>query len=267
MMAAPQSTARITGVGLLARFTPIKGITPKGALDRPLYLPGMADPWHVSEDANHSEYDTLTGGTFSQPAMGDQNARKLRSISIDWLTVDFDAPWLVAVGQDPWWVRSAVTEILRFRNPVQLFVSFNPSRRLPGPEFLAPVTLRSLSHEIRHGELETRYLTMAVSEWRDPQAGRRSSVPPQASSRKKGVHLPTTHVLTATDTLASLSHEYYGRYDYWRHIRDANGITKKFGQKTPIVNLPGRFKVGYKIKIPTVPKSPAKPTGGAAVHP
>jgi hypothetical protein len=241
--------ARIRGEGLVARFAPIKAITPKGALDRRLWLPAMLDPFSVTEQAQHNEYDTLTGGHFSQPAQGNQNARQFRTTTLSAITVEFDAPWLVATGQDPQWVLSRLAEILRFKKPVQLTVTFNPSRGYPGPELEMYCTFRQVTKEIRNGEVETRYLTIDLSEWRDPSTQRRGSAP---SSRKKGVSLPATHKLTAKDTLASLSMEYYGTYAFWRDVRDANGVSKRFGQKTPLVSLPGRWKVGYKIKIPSI---------------
>jgi hypothetical protein len=243
----PASRARMTGEGLVARFAPIKGVTPKGALDRNIYLPAMLDPFTVDETALHNEYDTLSGGHFSQPAMGDQNARQLRTVTPSAIIVDFDAPWLVATGQDPQEIRRRISEILRFKKAVHLMVFFNPSRHQATSELDMQCTFRDVSTDVRNGELETRYVTISISEWRDPRTARRSS-----TSRKHGVTLPTTHALKATDTLSSLSFEYYGSYAFWREIRDANGISKRFGQKTPLVKLPGRFKVGYKIKIPNV---------------
>jgi hypothetical protein len=256
----PASRARIRGVGLVVRFSPIKGITPQGALSRKLYLPATLDPFTVDEQSVHNEYDTISGGHFSQPAQGDQNARSFRTMSLDTITVDFDAPYLVAKGQDPLWVRERLYEILRFRKPVHMLVTFNPSRHL-GSEFEGDITIREISKDVRNGELETRYLTLTISEWRDPSAARRSVN--AGGSRKKGVSLPTTHQLTAKDTLASLSQDFYGSYAFWRDIRDANGISKRFGQKTPIVSLPGRFKVGYKLKIPALGAKLTFPTGAS----
>jgi hypothetical protein len=252
------NSAKITGTGMVARFAPIKGVTPTGALDRRLWLPAMLDPYTIDETAQHNEYDTISGGHFSQPAQGDQNARQFRTLTIQAITVEFDAPWLVATGQDPEWVRSRLAEILRFKKPVQLTVTFNPHRGHPGPETEMYCTFRQLTQEVRNGEIETRYITIDLSEWRDPSTQRRGSAP---TSRKKGVNLPTTHALTAKDTLSSLSFDYYGSYSFWRVIRDANGISKRFGQKTPLVSLPGRWKVGLKIKIPALGAKLSFPSG------
>lgn len=245
----PASQGRVSGHGLVARFSPIKGVTPKGALDRRLWLPAILDPFTVDETAQHSEYDTLSGGHFSQAAMGDQNARQLRTLPVQAITVEFDARWLVVTQQDPEWVLARLYEILRFKKAVNLMVTFNPSRGYKGPELDMSCTFRQITKEIRNGELETRYLTIQLSEWREPTVKRRSST---GASRKGGVDLPATHKLTASDTLSSLSHEYYGTYNFWRDIRDANGVSKRWGQKTPLVKLPGRWKVGLKVKIPAL---------------
>jgi nucleoid-associated protein YgaU len=244
----PASQARMSGEGLVARFKPIKGVTPKGALDRSIYLPAMLDTFTVDETAQHNEYDTLSGGHFSQPAMGNQNARQLRTTTPNAIIVDFDAPWLVATGQDPQEIRRRLSEILRFKKAVHMMVFFHPSRHQISSELDMYCTFRDISTDVRNGELETRYLTITISEWRDPVVHRRSS----STSRKHGISLPTTHKLTATDTLSSLSFEYYGSYAFWREIRDANSISKRFGAHTKLVTLPGRWKVGYKVKIPNV---------------
>jgi nucleoid-associated protein YgaU len=154
---------------------------------------------------------------------------------------------------------------LRSKKPVHMLVTLSP-HPLPRPELDMLVTLRRLTRELRPGERDTRYMSIDFKEWRDSSVRRRQHEAP-GSSRKRGVKLPTTHKLKATDTLYSLAHEYYGTYGPWRLIRDANGIPKRFGAKTKIVTLPGHFKVGHKLKIPQVP-DPTRTThksGGAGL--
>lgn len=250
--------------GLVVRFSPIHGVTPKSALHHKIWLPATLNTFVVSEDALHNEYDTLSAGTFSQAALGPASARRLRSTSLDSLTVAVDAPWFVYRGQDPHSLRVRLHEILRHRKPVRLLATLHPHPNAH-PELDMHVTFRSITEDKqRPGERDTRYFTIAISEWRDPRAKRRShyrGAGPGRGSRKHGENLPTTHKLKADDTLASLSHEYYGRYDEWRAIRDANGIPHRFGSKDKIVSLPGHFKAGAKIKIPQVPYGYGKQTG------
>lgn len=58
------------------------------------------------------------------------------------------------------------------------------------------------------------------------------------------------HVLTATDTLLSLSDDYFGAYDAWRSIAEDNGI-RSWGMATPLTLMPG-LSVGSRIRIPSL---------------
>lgn len=246
---APQSQ-RFLGEGTVVRFKPIKGITPKSALDKTIWLPAVLGDLEVDEDALFNDYDTLSGGQFSMAAQGPQTSRRQRTGSMDSLTMDFDAPYLVAVNQNPADLRKDLYEILRAKKPVRMTITFRPNP-YASAEFDGDVTFRNLTKTVRQGERDTRYLTLQWVESRDPSDKRRSHVTGNAG-RKQGVSLPTTTTLKASDTLDSLSYEFYGTYAFWRNIRDANGISQKFGEKTPIVSLPGRFVTGAKLKIPAL---------------
>lgn len=235
--------------GLLARFSPIKGVTPKTALDQSIWLPAWLNTMTVSETALHNEYDTITDGHFSMGAQGDASARQFRTTSADTITVDYGSSFLPVTDQRPGWLRDRFYEILRSRKPVRLLVSFHPAMGRDA-ELDMYCTFREIDKDVRPGENEARYLTITISEWRDPSTERRSSA--GGLSRAPGITLPTTVAIDTTDTLSSLSMEFYGRYDGWRYIRDANGIPKAFGQKTAIASLPGRFAAGTKLKIPLI---------------
>jgi hypothetical protein len=240
--------------GLVARIKPIKGITPKRALDTAIWLPAWLNTMTVTETALHNEYDTLSAGHFSMPAMGGPSARQFRTTEADTITVDFGGEtWLTVLGQDPVTLRKRMYEILRYKKPVHLLVTFQPDNGQPS-ELDMYCTFREIDKDVRNGETEARYLTVQISEWRDMSTERRSTKP-DGASRKQGASLPTTHVLTGEDTLDSLAMAYYGKYSDWRDIRDANGITKRFGAKTPVVSLSGAWKPGAKIKIPKLGKS------------
>lgn len=245
----------VTGRGLLARFTPVKNVTPPGVLKQKIYLPCVLGTFTVTETALHNDYNTLSSGQFSQPGAGGQGAVQLRTFDIDTLTLTWDAAWLVVTNQEESLVRSQFTKILRSRKPVQLMINFHPHPQ-KDPVLNIGVTLRQKSEDIRPGENDTRYMTFQIEEWRDPSTKRRGSA--GTNGRKRGVSLPATVKLAADDTLDSLSQAYYGTYAGWRDIRDANGITTKFGAKSKITALGGRWKVGVNVKIPAVPMS-AKP--------
>lgn len=232
--------------GLRCRFSAIEGETPKGILGASLVMPAVLGNLEVEEEAQHAEYTTVSDGQFSQGAQGGQTARMLRAVTLEGLTLTWDAKWLVASGQDPEAVRGQLLAILRSKRAVSMLLTVG---RPPtsSPELRMDVTFRSVRRTMKAGETDTRYFNVSIKEWRDPSAKRRGS----KASRKRGTKLPTTIKLTAADTLQSLAHSYYGSYSDWRDIRDANGISTKFGQSTPIVSLP-RYKVGSTLKIPKI---------------
>jgi nucleoid-associated protein YgaU len=81
------------------------------------------------------------------------------------------------------------------------------------------------------------------------------------------ITLPTTHELVETDTLESLAFEYYGAYEGWSAIAEANGF-RSWGFSTPIM-LSTRYSKGGKLKIPqwspTVAKQLSQPTTAGTV--
>lgn len=234
-----------TGEGLIAKFSRIPGVTPKGVLDSPLRLPAVLNSVAIEEESQHSEYDTVSAGQFSQGAQGGSVARKLRGLDLEALTLDHDAAWLVESGQDPDEVKATLYAILRSHEAVEmmLVVKFGESE----PLLRINCTFRSVREELKPQEIDTLYFVLSIKEWRDPSVERKG----EKEGRKPGVKFPTTKKLDSNDTLNSLAHEYYGRYEFWRDIRDTNGITKQFGQSTPLVQL-ARFKVGSTIKLPKI---------------
>jgi hypothetical protein len=228
------------GEGLRVRFAKVPGETPKGVLSEALILPAVMRGFSWSEEALHTEYDTVRGGQFSVPGQGPASARRLRTVDdIDTLTITWDPPWLIERGLDPDEVRSTLYAILRSRRAVELLVT---------PQFGHPsllrmnVTVRSVSSAMREGEPDTIYYTLRLAEWRKLTAGRRGE--------GRASKLPKTHKLTATDSLYSLAMHYYHTSEAAAAIAFANGI-RNWGKKTPLVKTK-RYKVGSKITIPKV---------------
>jgi hypothetical protein len=252
-------TRPVSGVGrrsdgLRARFARIPGETPKTVLRLPLYLPAVLNSFGWSESFSHVEYDTIRAGQFSQPAQGPATARQLRVLDdVETLTVEWNPVWLVENAQNPEQVRAALFAIGRSRKPVELLVSLG----LGGPTLLRlNVTMRSIQAQLRSGEPDSIYYALRISEWRSAKTQRRGATP-------GGDKLPTTHRLTATDTLHSLSMHYYHSANGANDIARANGITH-FGYKTPLVKYK-RFKVGSKIKIPRLSSAVGKVKGTSKI--
>lgn len=229
------------GEGFRARFSQVPGQTPKGLLAQPMYLPALLNDVANVETATFSEYSTISNGEFSQPAMGPATARTLRTPEdFETLTVDWDPAWLVQGGLDPREVRDTLFAILRSRKPVNLLVT---PRLGDGPVVVSMnVTFRQVIERVKGGEPDSVYFSITVKEWR------RDSV--ERSGEGRSNSLPTTHRLTGTDSLYSLSQHYYKSALGADDIAKANGITR-FGKKTALVKHK-RFKVGSKIKIPLV---------------
>lgn len=233
--------------GVIAKFQAIKGETPKGVLDSPLRLPAVIGNITAEEESNHSEYETVADGQFSQAQQGGGNARMLRALDgLEAIALNYDAPFLVETGQDPADVKNRLTAILRSHKAVEMMLV---PRFGDAPLLRMYVTFRSVREELRQQENDTLYFVVSIKEWRNPSVERKGST--HKAARKPGVQFPTTKKLDANDTLHSLSNDYYGSYEFWRDIRAANGITPKFGQSTPLVQLP-RFKVGSVIKLPKI---------------
>lgn len=255
--APPPERAR--GAGLRCRFSAIPGETPKEVLARALWLPAIFPPFTITEDADFNDFVTISHGEFSQPMGGDKNARKLRTVDqLDTLTLWWDAPWLVEHGLDQAKVQAELYAILHAKRPVQMLATTVLDGGDVIPEVHMDVTFRSVRRELRAAEPDARYFNIQIKEHRDLSVGRRGA----GVGRKAGVRLPASPRLRDTDTLSSLSMEYYGTYSHWRLIRDANGISHRFGSHTVIV-YNTRFKTGQKIKIPAKPKpSTPRATGG-----
>lgn len=230
------------GQGLRVRLSRIPGETPKDVLRAPLYLPAVIDGFAWSEEFSHSEYETVRAGQLSQPAQGPATARMLRTVEdVETLTVEWDPPWLVEQGHDPDDVRRELFAIGRSRKPVELLAT----PKLGGESLLRmDVTVRSIRTQLRRGEPDSLYYSIAITEWRDATGARKGA------GRGRSDKLPTTHKLTATDSLYSLSTHYYHSAVGADDIAKANGI-RKFGRKTALVKSK-RYKVGSKIKIPQV---------------
>lgn len=242
----------ITGHGLVARLSPVKGVTSPAVIKHNVYLPCILGTFTVAETALWNDYNTVSAGQFSQPGAGGPGAQQLKTMTLDTLTLAWDAKWMVVTNQSERVIRDTLQRILRRRQPVMLMINFNPKPDKT-PVYFEAISIRNTSTDIRPGEGDTHYITIGIEQWRDTTTGRRGSTTGDGA-RKRGVSLPATVKLAAGDTLDSLSFAYYGTYAGWRAIRDANGITKKFGPKSAIVGL-AKWKVGSKIKIPAATAS------------
>lgn len=166
------------GPGLRVRLRRIAGSTDKTALESALYLQmGPLGDFTVSETGEHIEYRTLASGEFSAPATGrGAAARSLRSCTIQTLTLNWDAPWLVNRDITPREIRNELDKLLRLRTPFELLVTRSlPEHGGSNHEILMNVTLRAIERTLKAREADTRYYDLAFREWRKATIGRRGS--------------------------------------------------------------------------------------------
>lgn len=243
------------GEGLRVRFSKVAGETPAAVLRQPLYLPAVIEGFGWTEDFAHTEYDTIRAGQFSQPAMGPASARQLRTVDdMETLTMTWDPAWLVEEGVDPDDVHDELFAAGRSRQPVELLASLKLNE---APMLRMAITIRSIGSQLRRGQPDTTYYALKFVEWRNAEVGRKGA-------GSSGGALPTTHNLTATDTLHSLAMRYYKSAKAWPVIAEANSI-RGVGQSTALVRM-ARFKVGSKIKIPAGGIVSGQATSGTVAH-
>jgi hypothetical protein len=245
------------GDGLRVRLARIRGETPSKLLRQPFYFPATIGDFEVDEESPHTEYDTVSAGRFSQPPRasiattatqrrarpGLDDARFLQSLTLDVMVMDWDAPFLVEKGVTRKEMKDAIYPLFRSGAAFELLATLDFHDE---PELRMFATMRSVRRTLRGGEVDTRYYAIALSQWRDPSVDRRTST----RTGRTHVTLPHRHKLRATDTLHSLSYEFYGTYEGWREIASRNGI-RGIGQSYELVKSK-RFKVGSIIVIPDV---------------
>jgi hypothetical protein len=245
----------VPAAGFRARLTRVPGTTAKGVLDEALWLPVLLNDVSFDEGAEHTEFRSIAAGEFSVPGPGGRDARSLRSVDLETLTIVWDVPWLTAWNTiSPKEMRFALRDILRARTPFKLLITQRPSGETI---FSGDVTLRNLTRTYRFGAGGLTYYDLAIREWRDPSVKRRGSGRAGGGKGGKGgdkARFPARHKLTAKDTGNSLSKKYYGDYDGAKRILADIGL-KAWGPSSDIVKS-RKFKVGDVIVINAPGKGP-----------
>ena len=135
---------------------------------------------------------------------------------------------------------------MRARAPFRFVATNNRAFDSDPAELRMEATIRSLSRSTRHGEPDSRYLSLEIVEFRSAATERRS--------RTKSDKFPLKHKLDKNDTLRSLAKHYWkNKGADWILIKSANGGAqgrlKGVGPNETIVKA-GRYKVGDRITIP-----------------
>lgn len=242
------------GEGLRVRFSRIPGRTTTRALAAPIYLPVVLDQLDIEEEFAWTDYSTVSDGDFAIPSGGADPAEAftLREFDLDTLTIDWEAPWLVEKGVDGDFLRAELYRLARSKTPFAVYstLKFGGPPEIGGPSEVAEMNARitRLARSLRHGESDTRYLTISLADWRDPAVERAGDLEGRNEGRNK---LPLVHKLDVGESLYDLSRRYYGDYEGWRTIAKANGLSGKVGGKDNLLDFPYLgLRVGSSIKIP-----------------
>lgn len=238
-------------IGIAIRLERITGRTAAGVLDFPFYLPTTLGTFAYDEDFAHIDYETIGGDQLSAPAGGSGEAKRLKDLGLDTLTLDWDAPWLAAKGIDQDYFQNTLLKLGRSRTPFTLIAVLDWTE-----ELRINATLRGVHKELRHGEKDTRYWTLSLKEWNLSEVERRGagSSGAAASVGVGGRSLPTTADVSNKTSYNTLADYFYGSATpkNAKAIRAANSFGTNWGLGTPLVFSP-RWHVGDKVAIPRRP--------------
>lgn len=224
----------------------IAGLTAVGVLDFPLALPVILGEFAVEEEFAHAEYDTIGGRQFSTPAGGASKAsQRLRSLPLESLTLDWDAPWLSYHNVSKAFMQGQLERLGRSRRPFSVVAT-----RYGREELRMMCTLRNIRRTLKPGEGDTWYWTLELREYLPVEVDRQSAVKEVGANGKR---LPTRATLTNNTTLNSLARSFFGSPTpvYARAIATANGISN-WGFDHALAQS-RRYKAGDTIKIPVRP--------------
>lgn len=226
--------------GLHVRLRAVHDLTPAHVLREALLLPVMiGEELSIDEEYPWEDFTTIGDGEHSTPSPG-KNAKPLARFTGETMSLTWDARWLANPDVNPEKLRRELLRIGRRRAIFDLLVVNKPSADFA--EFSGYAGIRRISRAIKRGEPDSRYYSIDFAEYRPMTVGQRN--------HKFGAKTPTTHTLTADDTLRSLARELLGNESFWRNLAAANGLTN-WGSSDPIVDSK-RYKVGDKIKIPNM---------------
>lgn len=220
------------GRGLIVRLERRQGLTDPTVLGRPfVFQVPPLDSLPINRSFPHTDYDTVNADQRSRPG-----SAQLKSVSFRTFFTEDIARWTLLHGSgfrpDPIRMLDELEDIGLAKTPFWLTV--RNQRRGSRFDIAMLATLRDVNSEEVHGEPDTRYVTVAFSEYRPTMVGARRRVGGRGSGwvpseNPRGSRLPVS-VLTSNlpeggNTLFDLARIYYGDPTEWRRIASANGLT------------------------------------------
>jgi hypothetical protein len=232
---------------LQVRLSRIPGITARDVLRESLIFGVILGDFEWSEDAEWREFQTVAAGTRSQPGPGSgAKGRGLRALSMEVLTQwGRRLPYENDRGSTGNEIRDGLAAILRARAPFRFVATLNTAFDTDPAELRMDARLLSMTRTTRHGQPDSRYLSIDISEYRGVDTDRRSRI--------KSDKFPLKHKLAAGDTLRSLAKRYYkNQGSQWNRIKEGNGGSrgrmKGLGPDDAIVGH-GGLKAGATVRV------------------
>lgn len=236
---------------LQVRLSRIPGVTHPSVLRSSLIFGVILGDFAWDEDAEWREFNTVAAGMRSQPGPGaGSKGRNLRTLDMEVLTqwgrrLEYEHD-RGSTGNE---IRDGLAAILRARTPFRFVATLNTAFDSDPAELRMDGRLLAITRTTRHGEPDSRYLSISLSEYRGADTDRRSRV--------KSDKFPRKHKLASNTTLRGLAKLYYkNRGSLWTRIKDGNGGSrgrmKGLGPDDVIVSAK-KYKPGDEVRIPEPP--------------
>lgn len=231
------------GKGMVVKMERIVGVTRGGVLETPFtfQVPPL-NTFPINRSYPKNTYDTV--GREQRIRAG---VTQLRSVSYDTLFCDDPWAWTLLHGDgyvpDPLEMLRTLEAIGEAQEPFWL-TARNATFRT-GYDVNWAAYLTSVNSEIRDGEPDARYLSVAFTEFRDSSLKTRS-LPGSGRSANLPVTRRADQLPANRNTLYELATFYYGSASEWRRIAKANNI-----KRPPSADL--RVLGTKKVTIPRKP--------------
>lgn len=230
----PESIAKLVPAandeGLRIMFSRLPGYTATN-LGLPFYfqVPPL-DEFGWSVGFTHTDYETVAAGSYSRPG-----GRTLATIDFNTMFVDFDPTWAThhyGAGGPPLDIQLWTRHLRLLCQKGMPFVmrAGTPAMWEHADIEDLPVTMRTLNVVERAGEVDTRYLSMQLVEYRKVTLKRkRRGLPATVKVYGNGIATYNSgdgerRIGTTKDhvDLADISKKFYGSPGKWRRIANAN---------------------------------------------
>lgn len=254
------------GDGLIVALSAVQGFTNPHVLKAPFYFQcAPIDTMPQDYTWEWNDFQTVSSGYHSNPA-----SPGLATYVFETMFVDNDTQhWFTLIRNQH--VLSLVDTLKALGDSMSPFqLQFGQPGLWGRWDVVTGATLRALHVEERHGEPDTRYLTVSFTEFPDtpdiqpvpppPHVGGKHGTGAQNPAPRPGVLaiLDSSKLLPGRRTLAQLAKHYYKSASAWRLIAKASGLTST-GPNVDLTTTIGKQHPPGKIVVPKQPRQQPSP--------